>query len=472
MIDRIARQLRLLPLQRRISLLAALAVALAVATTGIAGYLTARYSLYHQLDSELTNVASLAAVSVAGDLPTLGGLNSNSLHAANVTIVVVRANGAIYRVPGERVQLPVGEEDLAIARMHQGSAARSAYAPDGTQYRIVAVPIPNLKNYALVLGRDLEPTNRILSALWLVLILSGVSGVIWAGFIGSAVARSGLGPVRRLTAAVEHVAATDELAPIQVTGNDELSRLAMSFNQMLDSLAVSRERQRQLIADAGHELRTPLTSLRTNIELLLSDAESQLLPLAARTEILTDVNAQLAEFTTLIQDLVQLAREDSVVASPEPIDFRTVVTNALERARRRGPGLVFDVELNALYIIGESDTLERAITNLLDNAVKWSPPGGTIRVHLEGDRLRISDQGPGIDEADLPFIFDRFYRTDTSRNTPGTGLGLSIVAQAVTRHGGWVKASRSAEGGAQFTVSLPGSTTLAGLAESDPNSPG
>jgi two-component system sensor histidine kinase MprB len=235
---------------------------------------------------------------------------------------------------------------------------------------------------------------------------------------------------------------------------------------MLGSLESSRERQQRLIADAGHELRTPLTSLRTNIELLASDARTGMLKPADREEILADVSAQLAEFTTLIGDLVQLARDDRVAASPEPIDVRDVVNAAIERVRRRGKGLIFDVELNPLYVIGEADTLERAVTNLLDNAVKWSPPGGTIRVQLEGDRLRVADQGPGIKDEDLPYVFDRFFRSETSRNTPGTGLGLSIVAQAINRHGGWVKAGHSAQGGAEFTVSLPGSTTLEGLATS------
>jgi two-component system sensor histidine kinase MprB len=177
---------------------------------------------------------------------------------------------------------------------------------------------------------------------------------------------------------------------------------------------------------------------------------------------MNDVNAQLVEFTSLIGDLVALAR-DETSATPEPLDFRDVVNVALDRVRRRGPGLQFDVELNPFYVVGDSDMLERAVTNLLDNAVKWSPPGGVIRVQLEGDRLRVADQGPGIAEADLPYVFDRFYRADTARNTPGTGLGLSIVAQTVTQHGGWVRAGHSAQGGAEFTVQLPGSATLDAL---------
>ena len=113
-------------------------------------------------------------------------------------------------------------------------------------------------------------------------------------------------------------------------------------------------------------------------------------------------------------------------------------------------------------LVGEPDGLERAITNLLDNAVKFSPPGGTITVRLDGDRLRISDEGPGIASGDLAHVFDRFWRSDSSRNTPGSGLGLSIVAQTIKSHGGWVKAGRAPSGGAQFTVRLPGSSTPPG----------
>lgn len=183
-----------------------------------------------------------------------------------------------------------------------------------------------------------------------------------------------------------------------------------------------------------------------------------------RIDILADVKAQLVEFTELIGDLVQLAR-DETASTPEALDFRNVVNSALDRVRRRAHGIGFDVELNPFYVVGDSDMLERAVTNLLDNAVKWSPPGGTIRVQLEGDRLRVADQGPGISESDMPFIFDRFYRGDSARKTSGTGLGLSIVAQTMAQHGGWVEAGRSAQGGAEFTIQLPGSTNLEALAE-------
>ncbi|SDD19636.1 sensor histidine kinase [Auraticoccus monumenti] len=450
-------------LGRRISVLTALAVACTVALTGVAGWLVTRVSLYQQLDDELTEIASFTSDSVSADISTLGGLDAEALRTVNVSLLVLGTDGSVRRVPGASTSLVWGAEEMAVARLGQGSSAREGRADNGNLYRIVAVPmeIEEEGSYALVIGRPLQPYTSILRSLALVMGTFGGLAAVGSAFIGYAVARSSLRPVRELSGAVSRVTVTDHLDPIEVHGDDELSQLTRSFNTMLSSLSLSRERQRRLIADAGHELRTPLTSLRTNIELLVADDRTGMLPEGARAEILRDVAAQLAEFTTLVGDLVQLAREDRVEPSPEPIDLREVTRNAIERARRRGPGLTFDVELNPLYLIGEPDTLERAITNLLDNAVKFSPPGGTVHVLLEGDRLRISDQGPGITDEDLPHIFDRFYRADSSRNTPGTGLGLSIVATTVARHGGWVRAGRSAEGGAEFTVQLPGSTTLA-----------
>ena len=470
MVRRLRAWLRAWPLQRRVAYLTTIAVALAVAVTSVAGYVTLRISLYRALDAEMVQTAtSLAVVPVAQDIRTLGGLTERALRAGNVSVAAIRTDGETFYVPDERDHLVLGAKELAVARLQSGYSARNGVTSGGDAYRIVAVPITDLGNYALVLGRPLQPTNDILSSLWLVLIIFGVAGVIIAAVVGAYVARSSLRPVRELSAAVEHVSVTKELTPITINAPaGDIAVLAESFNQMLQSLASSRERQARLIADAGHELRTPLTSLRTNIELLATDAESGMLKQKDRIAILADVKAQLVEFTALIGDLVQLAR-DETASTPEALDFRNVVNAALDRVRRRAHGLIFDVELNPFYVVGDSDTLERAITNLLDNAVKWSPPNGTIRVQLEGDRLRVADQGPGISEADMPFIFDRFYRGDTARQTSGTGLGLSIVAQTVAQHGGWVTAGRSAQGGAEFTIQLPGATSLEALTQPAPD---
>lgn len=463
MIQRLRRLLRRPFLQRRIGFLTGVAVTVAVAITGLAGYLTAQNSLYAQLDSDLVQVATLTADSIGRDVEAMSGITEQSLRPANLTVVLLRSDGYTVRVPGQRTTLDLGNDELALARLQVGSTRRNGQSSEGQPYRIVAVPMPQLDGkYALVIGRPLAPTLETLGNLRLALLLVGSIGAVAGAIIGTLIARSAMRPIRDLTRAVTRVTQTDSFDQIEVEGNDELSQLTRSFNTMLYSLATSRSRQNRLIVDASHELRTPLTSLRTNIELLVADENAGMLPTGARREILRDIAAQLAEFTSLISDLVQLTRNEEG-SSLKPVDLRDVVVAALERARRRGPGIEFDVSLNSHFLIGEPEQLERAVTNLLDNAVKFSPPGGTIQVVMEGDLLRICDEGPGIAEDDLPHIFDRFFRSEKARNTPGTGLGLSIVAQTVARHHGWVRASRPPSGGAEFTVWLPGHSTLEDL---------
>ena len=462
-VERFRTWLGLLPLQRRVGYLTTTAVALAVALAALAGWMTVRASLYASLDSELVDVATSLSVPVAQDITNFGGgVTERALLAGNISVAAIRADGAILYVPGERQHLVLGPDELATARLHFGHSARSGKTADGVEYRIVAVPISGLAGYALVVGRPLAGTSAVLNWLLLVIAVFGTVGVVVAAAAGLAVARSSLRPVRQLSGAVQQIAVTKELRPVRVTGAADVAVLAKSFNDMVGSLAASRERQRRLISDAGHELRTPLTSLRTNVDLLLIDARTGMLREGDRLAILTDVQGQLGEFSKLIGDLVQLARDDGE-ATPEPLDFRDIVNSALGRARLRGPGLDFDVELDPFYVVGVPDALERAVTNLLDNAVKWSPPGGTIRVQLEGNRLRVADEGPGIAEADLPRVFDRFFRADSARTTPGTGLGLSIVAQVARQHGGAVRAGRSAQGGAEFTMVLPGARSMEAL---------
>jgi two-component system sensor histidine kinase MprB len=271
------------------------------------------------------------------------------------------------------------------------------------------------------------------------------------------VARNGLRPVRRLTTAVEEIARTERLDPIPVEGRDEVARLAVAFNAMLTALSASQARQRQLVADAGHELRTPLTSLRTNLDLLAQADSSAKLSAESRKELLTDVRGQIAEMTTLIGDLVELAREDpSARPAVEPVELAAVVAQAVTRVRRRATTVQFDVRTEPWWVTGDPAALERAITNLLDNAAKWSPDGGRVTIELSRGTVTVSDQGKGIAEQDLPHVFDRFYRSTESRRMPGSGLGLSIVKAVADRHGGEVHAGSGADGGATFWFHVPG----------------
>jgi two-component system sensor histidine kinase MprB len=284
----------------------------------------------------------------------------------------------------------------------------------------------------------------MLDRLGLVLLLFGLAGVVTAGLAGWGVATNGLRPVRRLTGAVEEIARTERLDPIPVEGSDEIARLSTAFNQMLAALSGSRTRQRELVADAGHELRTPLTSLRTNLDLLVQSEGS--LPGEQRRELLEDVRAQIAEMTTLIGDLVELAREQPHQSTDQVVELSEVVDQAVVRVRRRAPTLTFDVQTSPWWLRGDPTGLERAVTNLLDNAAKWSPEGGTVRVHLADGTLMVADAGPGIPAADLPRVFDRFYRSSSARSMPGSGLGLSIVRQVAERHSGAVRADEAPGG--------------------------
>ncbi|MGL5406034.1 MAG: sensor histidine kinase [Propionibacteriaceae bacterium] len=456
-------------LQQRLSWLTATAVGLAIFFTGVLAYFFTQWSLYDQLDKELVEAAHAITCPIANDLDSMGGLYSEALRAANVTIVVVKADNTLLRVPDETVRLDLTTRELSIARLQDDWSHRtgSGNIVDGsgtvlsTQlYRIVAVPLIADKAqldgyYALVIARPLGPTIEMLDHLALIMLGFGALMAVASGITGAVVAKSGLRPLRELSQAVSVVAETNELIPISTTSEDEIGDLTSAFNSMMASLDSSQERQRRLIADAGHELRTPLTSMRTNVELLVADDETGMLPAGARGEILKDVASQLGEFSSLVGDLVQLSREEQVQAQPEPVDLADVVGKAIARAKRRGPRLAFDVSLEQHLLMGEPGQLERAITNLLDNAVKFSPDGATVHVHMHDGLLEISDEGPGIADEDLPHIFDRFYRSDRARNTPGTGLGLSIVSHSISSHGGTVTAGRSPEGGALFTVSLP-----------------
>jgi len=328
-------------------------------------------------------------------------------------------------------------------------------AKNGAPYRVASVPTA-ISGVVIQIGYPLTTVDNTLAFLRLVLILVSLGGVALAAGLGWAVGRASIRPVEDLTLAVEHVTATQDLsATIDDEGNDELARLARSFNAMLAALAASKDQQAQLVSDAGHELRTPLTSLRTNIEVLMRTKE---LPGADRDALLEDVDAQLKELTTLVGDLVDLAREDERQAEPEPVNFDELVERAVERAHRRATTLHFDVALAPGLVQAQPALLERAVMNVLDNAAKWSPPDGRVGVTLEANsawHLTVTDEGPGIAPEDLPHVFERFYRAPTARSMPGSGLGLAIVKGVITSHGGSIDVSSPPAGGTMVEIVLP-----------------
>ncbi|GAA3820820.1 HAMP domain-containing sensor histidine kinase [Nocardioides panacisoli] len=443
-------------LASRVILLTTIAVGIAVAAVAIGAYVTARVQMQRTLDDSLLQRAQAAATDPGAAVrASQSDIQSWALGAADVRIALLFDTGT-GKLLDDGPAINVGGPELAVAKGESGHSVRTMLI-GGERYRVVAVPT-NQGGLAVVIAQPLADQDRILSRLGWVTIGFGTAGVLVAAFAGWAVASTGLRPVRRLTSSVEEIARTEDLTPLPVEGDDELARLSTAFNQMLTALDASRTRQRQLVADAGHELRTPLTALRTNIDLLTMEVDQPgaQLPPGARQELLEDVRAQIEELTTLIGDLTELAREDPTAPAVEAVDLAEIVDHAVQRVRRRAPGLTFEVFTRPWVVTGEAAALERAVTNLLDNAAKWSPEGGQVTVRLSDGVLTIDDQGPGIAEADRARVFDRFWRSADARTMPGSGLGLSIVRQVADRHSGTVHATVNASGGARLVLRLPG----------------
>lgn len=435
----------------RLALAAAVAVALAVVLSSVVGYVVVRSQLRAEVDTSLQKRAEqishlppdLVGRALLGPGPGLG--------AAEGYPQVVQPDGRTDRPPDANIPLPVDDRVLEVTRGDRGTFLTDARV-QGTHLRVITFPYP--PDYAVQVARPLTEVDNTLGRLRTFLILISLAGIGLAAALGLIVARAALAPVRRLTEATENVTETGDLSErIQVDGGDELSRLASRFNTMLGALEASAKSQRQLVADASHELRTPLTSLRTNIEVL---AGKRRLAAKDREPLLADVVEQLDEMTTLIAELIELAHGDGQPDEPEEVRLDVLTADAVERTRRNRPGVTFKTQLAESVVHAVPATLERAIGNLLDNAAKWSPPGGEVEVGVRDGEVTVRDHGPGIDEDDLPYVFDRFYRSAAARGMPGSGLGLAIVRQVAEAHGGAVTAERPEDGGTLMRFRLNG----------------
>lgn len=484
--------MRRLSLRARLTMLVAITVAVALAGCAIGAWFLTRSQLYSQLDATLTNAAPGPGGGGPdnGDRPRDKGNGGGAFHGNDPIASAFKTcrakpasgssstsnsdtNSVRYGERATQTVLPNGHactvfptagivvtsDDIAVASGKVYHIYRDGVTTTGVEMRVYTRYLPD-QGGAITIAERLGPTLSSLNTL--TLWLGGVSilGIAIAASVGMLVARASLRPVDKLTATVEHIAQTEDLdAQIPVEGNDEIARLGDSFNTMTTALASARDHQRRLIADAGHELRTPLTSLRTNIDLLLrSESTGRPLPPETRNRMLVNVKAQLQELSSLVVDLLELARPDQTQPSVEVVPMHDVVVHAVERAKLRGPGLRIEGEIAKWYVHGDPRSLQRAVVNLLDNAVKYSPPGGTIEVRLtDHGVLTVRDHGPGIAPEDLPHVFERFWRSPSSRSMPGSGLGLSIVARVVQEAGGDVRLDRAPGGDTVATVKLPGS---------------
>jgi two-component system sensor histidine kinase MprB len=440
----------------RLTLAASVAVAVAIVLASGIVYLAVRQELRSQVDEglrERAEVISRVPVRIIESEPGrfFVAIPRPALGEAGGYVQVVAADGAELRPPEEDVSLPVDERVREVAAGAEESFFTDAEVA-GTHVRILTAPLAD--GYALQLSRPLTEVDDALARLRIMLVLVALAGIGLAAALGLLVARTALAPVRRLTDATEHVTTTRDLTrriEDEGQGRDELGRLAASFNAMLAALEEASRAQRQLVADASHELRTPLTSLRTNIEVLARD---ETMRADDRERLLADVVEQLAEMTALVAELVELARGDQQTGEPEELRLDALVAQAVDRARRNAPRVDFALDLHESTVHGVRSSIERAVANLLDNAAKWSPEGGTVDVRVADGEVTVRDHGPGIDDADLPYVFDRFYRASTARGLPGSGLGLAIVRQVAEAHGGEVTAERANGGGTRVRLRL------------------
>jgi two-component system, OmpR family, sensor histidine kinase MprB len=462
--------------RRRLTLLAAVAVTLAVAVASVATYLSVRAQLRDSVDDHLRSLNRRVATQPA---PTAGParrqidaeqerrrflllLPSSPLGEQGYAQVVTSA-GRITPPPGRPALLATGPRVLAVA---QGRAEPFFCNADlsGTPVRVYVGPFAD--GQALQAAQSLADVNATMRRVTLVLVLVSLGGVVLAAMLGGLVGGSAMQPVRRLMRGTRYVAATQDLSRrVDAVGDDELAGLARSFNAMLEALAESRRAQRQLVADASHELRTPLTTVQANVELL--SRAHELAP-EEREQLREDLLSQLRELTGLVGDLVELARERPPESDLEELDLAALVESCVERTRGHGPSLRFVAGLEPCLVRADRVRLERAVINLLDNARKWSPDGGTVEVEVSGGELVVRDKGPGIEAADRPHVFDRFYRSAESRRLPGSGLGLAIVRQVAEMHGGAAWASAPPSGrGAELHLRLP-AFTAAAMSTPDP----
>jgi two-component system, OmpR family, sensor histidine kinase MprB len=436
----------------RLALVSAAAVALTVIVASVLVFFLIRNQLRGEVDHSLRATAE----DIAHQPPDRVGkalfhLRGGELGGAVGYPQVVERIGPPVLPPGAAVALPVDRDVRQVAAGSRETFLDDATV-DGTHVRMITFPYA--PGFAIQVARPLTEVDNTIDRTRTILFLISIGGIAIAAALGLLVSRAALTPIRRLTTATETVTETGDLTErIEVRGRDELSRLASRFNTMLGALEESARAQRQLVADASHELRTPLTSLRTNIEVLASERP---LPPGERERLLEDVLEQLGEMTTLIAELIELARGEEPTAAAEDVRLDELAAGAVERTRRNRPGIDFELDLDESVVHGVPATLERAVSNLLDNAAKWSPPGGQVEVTVRNGELVVRDHGPGIDEEDLPYVFDRFYRARSARGMSGSGLGLAIVRQVARAHGGDVVAERAADGGTVMRLRLNG----------------
>lgn len=442
----------------RVTILTATAVAVAAIAAGAVMYVLVQQQLQTAFNDTLITTAKTARLGGPRPEDRFGGRGGGAVYLsgrADIFAQIVDSSGNVVGSDPQFGQSPelITAEVVAVANGQRADAFADVTTAKG-HFRVYAVPFTSGR--ALELARPLTEIDTALANMRLALIGLAVGGALLAALMGAVISRVVLAPLRRLSATVNEVTRTRDLSRrVAMTGNDEMARLAASFDGMLTALEISLRQQRQLVADASHELRTPLTSLRTNLELL---ARGQPADPEERQQVLVELVSQMERLSTLVGDLIDLARDEEATLPIEDVRLDEVVADAITDVRGRYPRVRFDAVLEETTVRGTGPRLARAVTNLLDNAGKWSPVGGVVEVSVVAGEVSVRDHGPGVAPEDAPRVFDRFWRASNARSLPGSGLGLSIVKQVAESHGGSVTLEHASGGGARFRLRLATST--------------
>ncbi len=446
-------------LRKRLTILTAAAVAVAVLGVSVAAWLLLRLELRDEVAGDLGQQAENLAL--YHDPTKLASPPAWVRPDVSTLFGVVEPNGHSRRPIFQSASLPVAASDVAVALGDSLQAYRDVYV-DKVHYMMITRH--SVRGDAVQLAADLTDQDNTLTHFAVLLIGADAVAIVVAAALGYGLTVAGLQPVHRVAGAAAHVAATQDLhaaVPITRRESAEVASVAASVNHMLMALGMSREAQRQLVDDASHELATPLTSLRTNVNLLLRaerDPDRHLSDVD-RQRLLTDIEAQMGELDQLIEEVVDVARDPGYGEEISELDLADVVRAAVIRARTRTPDVRFTLTEQPVPMVGKRASLERAVLNLLDNAAKWNPPNEPVFVDVQRIAGRatvtVADRGPGVPEADLDRVFERFHRTDDARAMPGSGLGLAIVRQVVQSHGGRAWLARRPEGGTAAHFDLP-----------------
>jgi two-component system sensor histidine kinase MprB len=441
----------------RVTILTAAAVAVAAIAAGAVMYLMVQQQLDATFNETLRTSAQTARLQGGPRPDDRFGRGGGTLRVeylsgrADIFAQIVDGTGAIVGVDPQAGQSPelVTSEVIAVANGKRADAFADVTTANG-HVRVYAVQFTSGR--ALELARPLAEIDTALASTRLALIGLGVTAALVAALLGALIGQAALAPIRRLNATVQDVTRTRDLSRrVAMTGGDEIAHLAGSFDGMLTALEISLRQQRQLVADASHELRTPLTSLRTNLELL---ARGQPTDPAERQQVLLELVGQMERLSTLVGDLIDLARDEEATLPIEDVRLDEVVADAITDVRGRYPRVRFEAALDTVTVRGVRPRIARAATNLLDNAGKWSPAGGVVEVAVRAGELTVRDHGPGVAPEDAPRVFDRFWRASNARSLPGSGLGLSIVKEVAESHGGSVTLEHATGGGARFRLRL------------------